>query len=175
MICPACGNELQEYTVEQITVDVCRGGCGGLWFDRFELEKFDEPHESAGEALLDIETDESLVIDHDQRRTCPKCENMIMMRHFFSSKREVEVDECPQCAGFWLDEGELRRIRKQYATEEDRKKAALEYFSDIFNGQLQAMAAESSENAKRVRKITHMFRFICPSYYIPGKQKWGAF
>jgi len=26
-----------------------------------------------------------------------------------------------------------------------------------------------------VLKISNMFRFICPSYYIPGKQDWGAF
>jgi len=25
------------------------------------------------------------------------------------------------------------------------------------------------------RKIANAFKFICPSYYIPGKQAWGAF
>jgi Zn-finger nucleic acid-binding protein len=91
MNCPACGNILQEKTVEDLVVDVCQGGCGGIWFDNFEIQKFDEPHESAGEALLDIERDESIVIDHTKRLKCPACDDMVMMRHFFSVKKEVEA------------------------------------------------------------------------------------
>ena len=30
-----------------------------------------------------------------------------MMRHFFSVKRQVEVDECPGCGGFRLDAGKM--------------------------------------------------------------------
>jgi len=43
MNCPACGNILEQMTVGDVTVDVCQRGCGGIWFDNFELEKFDEP------------------------------------------------------------------------------------------------------------------------------------
>ena len=49
MECPACGKQLQQMTAGDVTVDVCKGGCGGMWFDNYELKKFDEPHESAGE------------------------------------------------------------------------------------------------------------------------------
>jgi Zn-finger nucleic acid-binding protein len=175
MKCPACSNMLQEMTVGDVTVDVCKGGCGGIWFDNFELKKFDEPHESEGEALLDIERDESIVVDRTARLKCPKCDDIVMMRHFFSVKKEVEVDECPNCAGFWLDAGELRRIRTLFNTEEERHKAAEEYFEEVFGDDLAEMRAESQEKLARSREIAHMFRFICPSYYIPGKQKWGAF
>jgi uncharacterized protein len=34
-------------TVQGITLEVCRGGCGGIWFDRYELMKVDESRESA--------------------------------------------------------------------------------------------------------------------------------
>jgi hypothetical protein len=50
-------------TVEGISLDVCRGGCGGIWFDRYELMKVDESRESAGKALLDIERDPGVVVD----------------------------------------------------------------------------------------------------------------
>ena len=103
MNCPACGNVLQEITTGGVAVDVCRGGCGGIWFDNFELKEFDESHESAGEGLLDIERDESIAVDHTKRFRCPKCDDVVMMRHFFSIKKEVEVDECPGCGGFgWM-------------------------------------------------------------------------
>ena len=57
MDCPVCGRTLGRRTVGGLRVDVCEGGCGGIWFDQFELKKVDESSESAGEALLDIERD----------------------------------------------------------------------------------------------------------------------
>jgi len=162
-------------TVGDVTVDVCRGGCGGIWFDSFEFKKFDEPNESAGESLLDIERDASIVLDRTKRLKCPKCDDIVMMRHFFSVKKEVEVDECPGCGGFWLDAGELRNLRSLFNTEEERHKAADEYFSEVFGDKLAAMQAEDEAKLAKARKISNMFRFICPSYYIPGKQDWGAF
>lgn len=98
-----------------------------------------------------------------------------MMRHFFSAKKHVEVDECPGCGGVWLDEGELRSIRKLFASEEEREKAAKEYFDEVFGEQLQKMRSESEEKLQKARKFANMFRFICPSYYIPGKQDGAAF
>jgi len=175
MKCPACSNPLKEVTAGDVKVDVCEGGCGGIWFDNFELKKFDEPHESAGEVLLEVKRDENIAVDHTKRLKCPKCDNIVMMRHFFSVKREVEVDECPACAGFWLDAGELGRIRSLFNTEEERKKAAEQYFSEVFGKELAEMEGESEEKLKKTQKIANMFRFICPSYYIPGKQNWGAF
>ena len=56
-----------------ITVDVGKSGCGGIWFDQFELEKLNEPHEAAGYSLLDIERDESIVVGYARKRMCPKC------------------------------------------------------------------------------------------------------
>jgi Zn-finger nucleic acid-binding protein len=175
MKCPACGNTLLEMVVEGITLDVCKGGCGGIWFDNFELQKVDEPQESAGESLLDLEQDESIVVDHSKRRGCPKCNGVIMMRHFFSAKMEIEVDECPSCGGFWLDYGELKNIRGQFESDADRDRAAEALFAEIFDKELAQMSAESQEKLQKARKIAHMFRFICPSYYIPGKQPWGAY
>ena len=90
-------------------------------------------------------------------------------------KKQVEVDECPGCGGFWLDTGELSKIRSLFDTEEQRHKAAEEYFSEIFDKELAAMKAESEDKLKKSQKISNMFRFIRPSYYIPGKQDWGAF
>lgn len=175
MKCPACSNQLQKKTVEDITVDVCDGGCGGIWFDNFEIKKFDEPHESAGQALLDVQKDDSIKIDPEKRLNCPKCENMVMMRHFFSVKRAVLVDECPNCAGFWLDAGELGKIRSLFDTEEQKNQAANDYFSEVFGPAVAAGRAEDAKKLEAARKVSNMFRFICPSNYIPGKQSWGAF
>lgn len=175
MKCPACSRYLQSMTFSAVTVEVCKGGCGGIWFDAFELKKVDEPHESAGKALLGVERNPRITVDHSQRRGCPGCTAVVMMRHFFSAKRQVEVDECPKCGGFWLDSGELARIRSEYQTEAERNAAALAYFAELFDGELAAMRAHSQAKLEKARSIAKMFRFICPSAYLPGKQDWGAF
>jgi len=50
-----------------------------------------------------------------------------------------------------------------------------EVFSDLFGPQLEALAKEREANAERAKRIANMFKYLCPSYYLPGKQKWGAF
>lgn len=115
MKCPACFNELTPFQVGDLTVDVCQGGCGGIWLDAFELQQVDEEHETAGEPLLHIQRDERLIVDKSHKRECPRCAGVKLHRHFFSAKRRVEVDECPGCGGYWLDAGELASIREEKA------------------------------------------------------------
>jgi predicted RNA-binding Zn-ribbon protein involved in translation (DUF1610 family) len=83
--CPACGNSLTTRTAGRITVDVCERGCGGIWFDRYELMRVDEADESAGEALLDLERDPDVRVDLTERLNCPECSDVVMMRHFSST------------------------------------------------------------------------------------------
>ncbi|SLM32707.1 conserved hypothetical protein [Desulfamplus magnetovallimortis] len=166
MECPACKTLLEEVTIEGIALDVCKKGCGGIWFDRFELQKMDEPHEFTDENLIEVLAVEPVKkIDHSERRKCPKCQDVIMMRHFFSVRKEVEVDECPKCAGFWLDEGELFQIRHQFQTEEERINAARQYFGDMFDTDLEKMKNESKEKAEKAAKIAKIFRLVSPRNY----------
>ncbi len=175
MKCPACNHDLTEIEVGGVLVDICKGGCGGIWFDNRELEKFDEMHELDGEKLLDIETAKTVVVDHSERRHCPRCETMIMMRHFTSIRRETEVDECPKCGGFWLDLGELREIRTSFNTDDERRASAMKYFAGMFGEELKAVRDKSQTKLDRSKKIAHALRFICPSYWIPGDQEGAPF
>jgi uncharacterized protein len=128
MKCPACFNELSETHVGKLVVDVCQGGCGGIWFDAFELPHVDEALEAAGEGLLHIQRDEGLVVDSSRKRECPRCPEIKLHRHFFSAKRKIEVDQCPNCGGYWLDAGELASIRAestQHSLTEATAKSAI--------------------------------------------------
>ena len=73
MECPVCDRQLKEMEISDIVVDVCENGCGGIWFDNYELKKVDEKHESAGEKLLEIARDPNVKVDHTEQRSCPKC------------------------------------------------------------------------------------------------------
>lgn len=175
MNCPACANTMKEIQVQDIAVDVCEGGCGGVWFDWFELKNVDEPTEHASEELLNVNRDPSVVVNQKSSRQCPRCKGQIMQKHFASVKREVSVDECPACAGFFLDYGELHSIRSQYANEDERAEAAQNLFDEMFADDFAQMGQDSDEQHEQTRRLAHMFRFLLPSYYLKGKQTWGAY
>jgi len=176
MTCPACAHGLSTRTVAGLTVDVCDGGCGGIWFDRFELRKVDEAAESAGEQLLDVPRDPTVVVDPAERYRCPKCtDGVVLMRHFWSVRRSVTIDECPECAGFFLDAGELARIRSEFHTEDERHAAADAYFKEVVDPLLDDARAESADELARAQTFARAFRFICPSWYAAGKQAGAAF
>jgi Zn-finger nucleic acid-binding protein len=116
MNCPACGNPLASRKAGSIVVDVCEGGCGGVWFDNFELRRIDEvgAHE-----IRSVHRDFSLHVDLDSRRVCPRCPGQVMFRRFFSRLRRTQIDECPNCAGIWLDAGEFDAIERELSESPD--------------------------------------------------------
>ena len=176
MKCPRTGTELKEVEIEGIKVDISEA-CGGVWFDNFELKHFDEVHESAGEKLIDLMSQyKTDYIDLSQRLNSPRHPEVVMKRRFFSPKRQIEIDECPQCGGIWLDAGELTKIRDLFPTEGDRKKAGKEFLDEVFeNSEFKGMLKDSKEDKQKARRIANIFRWLCPSHYIPGKQDGGAF
>src|SRR6266571_4459582 len=148
MNCPACGTAMTEMTAGDANVQACKGGCGGLWFDEWQLRKVDQPDQSAGEALLHIEQNAAVKLDPDER---------------------------PKCEGLFLDPGELAEIRSDYRSDDERRKAADAYYREMFDTQLAGMLRTDKAKLESARKIANVFKFICPSYYLPGKQAWGAF
>ncbi|PYO87072.1 MAG: hypothetical protein DMD58_15535 [Gemmatimonadetes bacterium] len=174
MNCPACGTAMTEIAAGDVKVQACKGGCGGLWFDEWTLGKVDQPDQSAGESLLNVPQNASLKVDQSPRRKCPR-DSVVMMRHFWSVKRDVVVDECPKCEGIFLDPGELTAIRADYKSDAERHKAAEAYYSEMFDQQLAGMLRQDKAKLESARRVARIFKFLCPSYYIPGKQAWGAF
>jgi uncharacterized protein len=110
MKCPACGYLLTSRKAGDISVDTCEGGCGGVWFDNFELRRVDA---AGAESLSHVARDPMLRVDHESKRRCPRCADQVMRRRFFSRLRGVVVDECPECAGLWLDAGEFEAVQKE--------------------------------------------------------------
>lgn len=119
MTCPACQRELVSITVDDLTIEVCHEGCGGLWFDSLELKRVDNPHEELGDVLAEIPAN-PVPDAPDRKRVCPRCSGQKMRRHWLSG---IEVDTCPACAGTWLDGGELATLRDKglAKTEEEER------------------------------------------------------
>ena len=151
MKCPACSSTLSAVKAGEITVDVCKGGCGGVWFDERELKKCDEEREIAGSLIVAAVSDRKTV-SHAGPRPCPKCSNELLFRRFYDVKNEVEVDQCLKCSGIWLDTGELGTIRAQYKTEVERLKAADHYLSGVLTEQMAALSEEHSRDMAQIAK-----------------------
>lgn len=121
LVCPACQKQMKKiFMPEQgVNLDICIDGCGGIYFDNREFKNFDEQHENIDALIEAIEGKEFEKVDESLIRKCPVCGSN-MVKNFSSVKREIQIDECYFCGGKFLDNGELIKIREEYATEADR-------------------------------------------------------
>ncbi len=119
MKCPRTNTPLKTLELGGISVDVAEN-YGGVFFDNYELKNFDESRDLAGSVLVQYlqERSSNSAIDTSVRIKCPKCLDPVMMRRFYSPQRRLEIDECPACAGIWLDCGELEFLRKIFISNE---------------------------------------------------------
>ncbi len=157
MTCPVCNNGLTLYPAGSVVVDVCVGGCGGIWFDAFELKKVDETNEPVPAELLSPRRDRDVDIATTKKLFCPKCSEMAMMRHFFSARRKTMVDECPNCGGFWLDAGELADVREETQAEKRELDARQANLNKLV---LAALARELSACEQEIQPETRVARTL---------------
>jgi uncharacterized protein len=109
--CPRCAEALTPTRIGGVDTDVCER-CGGLWLDRNELARFDPPEVAFGDALVaHLQQFPGSLMDHSVRLRCPHHGEVVMARRPYSSRVRVELDQCPQCGGIWLDADELASIR----------------------------------------------------------------
>ncbi len=110
--CPRSSTLLTRLRIGGIDTDLCED-CGGLWLDRLELARFQHPASAFGDALVaHLNQFPPTLIDHSIRLTCPHHPGVVMLRRRFSPGVQIEIDECPECGGIWLDSDELAQIRR---------------------------------------------------------------
>ncbi|MFH1645391.1 MAG: zf-TFIIB domain-containing protein [Candidatus Omnitrophota bacterium] len=166
MNCPICQKNMIEQDFGGVKVDVCTEGCNGIWFDWTELMKLDEKNEGLGSALKQALNNER---NNDESRgqiNCPKCGDPMHI-HKYQSSKEVNVDECYNCGGFFLDSGELQIIRDTFMSNEERESYADKLINQVPGfGQAQLNVEKDKSRAEAIKKYT---KFIRASYYIAGE------
>jgi Zn-finger nucleic acid-binding protein len=110
MKCPACKKELKPKIASGMTIDICFGGCGGIWFDQGELKRVSALSAASLHSIWKVKTGE---VTLTEPRICPRCDGQVLDRKWFSDRQEVEIDQCPKCGGVWLDDGEFSKIYKE--------------------------------------------------------------
>ncbi len=97
---------------------------------------------------------------------CPKC-NIPMHVHKYKSSKEVNVDECYSCAGFFLDSGELEDIRDNFMSEQEEAKYMQKLLEEIPG--YQEAKNDLEKEKMRAEAIRNYTRFLRLSYYMTGK------
>jgi Zn-finger nucleic acid-binding protein len=174
-ICPSCSSSLKESSIENLILDICSDGCGGIWFDMFELKKVDEPSEVLSDELIKLSSKESnLMASSDETliKMCPCCTDENLIRRSYDIFEQVEVDQCLKCSGIWLDNGEIDLIRSQFKTEEERNQAGdnfvrqeLNSVRDQMNDRViyfENLARENKENNKYTLHVMKMLASFLP-------------
>jgi uncharacterized protein len=110
MKCPACKEPLREKGAGGMTLDICYGGCGGIWFDATELQRLDARAAATLHTVWQVPPGTLRLTDS---RICPRCPDQVLERKWFSDLKKVEIDQCPRCNGIWLDAGEFSRIYEE--------------------------------------------------------------
>ena len=80
-----------------------------------------------------------------------------MVKNFASSLHQIQIDECYGCGGKFLDNGELQKIRAQFATEQERADAAVKELYNAVGGKLKALDAEWEAGRARRSPLNNFF------------------
>ena len=164
MDCPVCHKAMEQIVISGVELDYCRDGCGGLWFDNFELKQLDEEDEGGGE-LLDEILGQSLVDDtmRAEKLTCPRCNNVKMRRHKYNYTSDIHIDQCYSCNGIWLDKGELAAIRANFETAEDKEKVLKKLIAS--NPEISTEMARMEQERNLVQQSTSSRRSKADSFF----------
>lgn len=156
--CPACNKEMVKVFIpeEGINVDICLNGCGGIFFDNREFNKFDEKHENIDEILKSIEGKTFIKVDESLPRTCPVCGSK-MVKNYSSANRTIQIEECYSCGGKFLDNGELQKIRAEFDTEEERSQATMQELYRTVGVKLQEIEDERKAARAKQSPLSRLF------------------
>lgn len=146
--CPACGCEMKEVLVKDrnIEIDICLDGCGGIYFDNRELNKFTDSKKDINEVLALLKEKKFNEVA-DKNRECPVCHSK-MVKNFASPKKDVTIDQCYNCGGVFLDNNELLKIRGEYSSESEKLADVEAMIKANFGEELEKSKLEAEEARK---------------------------
>ena len=126
MNCPKCIGKLQKkkltmYATSSVVEELQGAGlsqslevdqcfvCGGVWFDRGELDKYTTEKVTIIDAPS-ISKDLDKKLDAKKGK-CPRC-SVMMKKMPYEKEPSITIDVCEKCGGIWLDSTEVDRVER---------------------------------------------------------------
>jgi len=115
MFCPNEKARMRQVGVpshygQQVIIDQCEG-CGGIWFDAFELFKV-KLGEAQGIESLDSDRLRAPSGIDNPRLLCSRDRTALVQYKDPNFPSELILMRCPKCQGFWLNRGEFTRYQE---------------------------------------------------------------
>lgn len=148
MRCPTCSSLLEAKKISDLSLDICQKGCGGIWFDRGELEKIDQDSISLPSNILRPVKFQNVVIDRAKERNCPKCSSNPLDKNIYDNQYEIEIDSCFKCGGIWLDLGEIETLREHNSSKEER--------AEVIESFIEKAKSEDPVKKKRLNAVIEL-------------------
>ena len=95
---------------QQVIIDQCEG-CGGIWFDAFELFKVKLGEAQEIESLDSDRLRAPSDVDNP-RLLCPRDRTALIQYKDPNFPKELILTRCPKCQGFWLNRGEFTKYQE---------------------------------------------------------------
>ena len=151
--CPACGKDMEKVYIpsEGINIDICTNGCGGIFFDNREFDKFNEEYEDISVIIEKLKNNKFTPINDEKERTCPHCGGK-MIKNKTAPEGGICVDDCYACGGKFLDYGELEKIRAEFSKDSERSQATIDYLMQKKGLEL------AHENMERINNRRRSFK-----------------
>lgn len=112
IVCPACGETMSKVYMPEYNFDLdfCTEGCGGIFFDNREINKYDNEDKDADSIFEYLDNKFYNKTNKKNIRICPVCN--IPMVKLGTGIVDIEIDVCNVCGAKFLDNGELEKIRE---------------------------------------------------------------
>lgn len=110
--CPRCNAEMKKFNYalhSGVIIDRCPNQ-HGVWLDRNELEAIQIVMEKEVDTFINSEKEAANIWEAASRKHCPSCRGRLREVNV----ETIQLDLCPDCTGYWCDEGELSAIIDQH-------------------------------------------------------------
>lgn len=145
--CPACSKKMSKIFMkdQNVFLDVCLDGCGGIYFDCREFKMFNQPEDDINELVKAYNGKTFAQADETKLRICPVCGSK-MVKNYSSPSRDIQVDDCYICGGKFLDYQELEKIRR-YDKSRRYNQASSVFEENQYKALEASVLAENSESS----------------------------
>lgn len=106
MYCPSCHSSLKTETIEEVSLNICRKRCGGVWISTAGLRACLRSPRPFLEFLASLGLP-SGTVPEETSRFCPVCDSRELSPRIVEG---VQTDQCESCWGTWFDAGELHTV-----------------------------------------------------------------
>ncbi len=117
MKCPECLLEMTEVKTSShygnaVVLDQCNK-CGGLWLDELELYRAKLGVAQEIEKELDVQKLRKFTTFEHQSLFCPKDNSQLKLLRDYNFPKNIQVEICPKCRGFWFNYGEFSQFQNE--------------------------------------------------------------